>query len=315
MTFEAAPFFAAVSKGPPQGAAFWAQAVDGVRLRIGVWPLEAARGTVLIFPGRTEYVEKYGQIAAALGKRGFASLAIDWRGQGLADRIARDPLVGHVEDFLDYQKDVAAALAVADAQALPGPRFLIAHSMGGAIGLRALIEGLPVRAAAFSGPMWGISMAPHLKPAAWLLSQVMPRLGQGEGLPPGTKMEHHIMADGFAGNMLTRDPEQFEIMRQQLVQHPELTLGGPSYVWLREAMAETRALSRLPSPALPCLAFLGSNERIVDVAEVHRRMTDWPQGRLQIVENGEHEVLMEGPAVTEPIFDQIAALFSQAAPS
>ena len=54
------------------------------------------------------------------------------------------------------------------------------------------------------------------------------------------------------------------------------------------------SLARQPSPDLPCLTFLGTNERIVDTAAVHARMAMWPKGRLQMVEAGEHEVMMEG---------------------
>ena len=76
------------------GAAFWLTAADGVRLRVGLWSHPGAQGTVLLLPGRTEYVEKYGRAAADLRSRGYATLAIDWRGQGLADRALDDPMSG-----------------------------------------------------------------------------------------------------------------------------------------------------------------------------------------------------------------------------
>lgn len=306
-----APFFSDIAHGPATGAAHWVHTSDNIRIRVGHWPVARARGTVLIFPGRTEFIEKYGQTATGLGKRGLASVAIDWRGQGLADRLTDNALIGHVERFVDYQKDVAAMIRHARACDLPRPFFLLAHSMGGAIGLRAVMEGLAVDAVAFSGPMWGIKIAPHLKPIAWTLSTVMPRLGQGLRLPPGTRLEHHVLADGFAGNLLTRDPAQFEIMRQQLLAQPELALGGPSMVWLREALFETRHLASRGAPNLPCLTLMGSNERIVDIPAIERRMEGWKQGRLEIVPDGEHEVLMESAEVTDPLFDQISALFLQ----
>lgn len=309
MTLSAAPYFHEIAYGPEGGAAHWITTSDNVRLRMGHWPLAKAKGTVLIFPGRTEFVEKYGQIATGLATHGLASAAIDWRGQGLAQRLLDNPLVGHVEHFSDYQKDVAAMMRTARDLDLPRPYFLLAHSMGGAIGLRAVIEGLAVRAVAFSGPMWGIRIAPHLKPAAWLLSHAMPRVGRGHSLPPGTRLEHHVLTDGFEGNLLTRDPSQFEIMQEQLIAHPELSLGGPSFVWLREALLETRHLMGRPSPNLPCVTFLGSNERIVDLPAIHSRMSAWNGGHLEIVPEGEHEVLMEGGAVTAPLFAQMAQLF------
>lgn len=309
MHLPEAPYFADIAHGPDTAAAHWTQTSDDVRIRVGHWPLDGAKGTVLIFPGRTEFIEKYGHVAMELAKRGLASVAIDWRGQGLADRLLENPMMGHVAHFTDYQKDVAAMIRTARQLNLPRPYFLLGHSMGGAIGLRATIEGLPVQAAAFTGPMWGIYIAPHIKPLAWLLSHAMPRIGRGHHLPPTMRIEHHIVADGFKGNLLTRDPAKFDIMRQQLTRHPELSLGGPSYVWLREALRETQHLAGRPSPNLPCVTFLGSNERIVDIPAVHKRMASWKQGELQIVENGEHEVMMDGDAISHPVFDAMTKLF------
>lgn len=99
------------------------------------------------------------------------------------------------------------------------------------------------------------------------------------------------------------------MMRDQINAHPKLKLGGPSYVWLREALAETKHLSQRAAPNLPCIAYVGTNERIVDVPRIEARMESWKGGQLRMVEGGEHEVLMELPAIRQPIFDEMAALF------
>ncbi len=313
MTLEAAPIFSDVKPSALAGAAFWIRASDGVRLRIGAFRPESAKGTVLMFPGRTEYIEKYGPAADDLAQRGYATLVIDWRGQGLADRILEDARVGHVDIFADYQKDVAAMVAAAHALDLPKPFFLIGHSMGGCIGLRSLYEGLDVVAAAFTGPMWGIRIAPYLRPVAWALGRMMPVLGQGHRLPPGTVIDSYVLTTPFEDNQLTTDFEMFDMMRKQLTAHPELALGGPSFVWLREALDEMLSLSKLPSPKTPVNVFLGTNERIVDPRRIEARMASWKNGSLHMMQGGEHEVLMEGPAMRAAIFDTIADGFAKAA--
>ena len=309
MDLAPAPLFTDVAPGPAGGVAYWALTSDGKRIRVGHWPLEGAKGTVLLFPGRTEYIEKYGTTAAELAGIGLATLAIDWRGQGLADRLLDDPLVGHVEAFSDYQKDVAALLRAARELHLPRPFFLLAHSMGGGIGLRAVMEGLPVQAAAFTGPMWGIYVKPHLRLMASLLARLMPRIGRGHDLPPGTTIDPYVLADPFEDNMLTTDPQMWDMMRDQLTAHPELSLGGPSYTWLREAMAETRHLASRAAPNLPALAFLGSNERIVSVPPIKARMESWKGGRLETIKGGEHEVLMEAPELRKPVFEALEKFY------
>lgn len=309
MPLAPAPFFTDIHPGPAGGMAHWAETSDGKRIRVGHWPQENAKGTVLIFPGRTEYIEKYGVTAKELAARGFASLAIDWRGQGLADRLLDDPLVGHVESFVDYQKDVNAVMKTARELGLPRPYFLLAHSMGGCIGLRSVMEGLPVQAAAFTGPMWGIYFKPQIKLVAGLLARLMPRFGRGHQLPPGTSTDPYVVAAPFDDNMLTTDSQMYHMMRDQLAAHPELSLGGPSYVWLREALAETNHLASRSAPSLPAVAWLGSNERIVETGRIHERMEGWKGGRLEMVEGGEHEVLMETESLRTPIFDELEKLF------
>lgn len=313
MSLESAPLFTDIHPGSDLGAAYWAETSDGIKIRLGVWERAEAHGTVLIFPGRTEYVEKYGHTAAEFSARGFASVAIDWRGQGLADRLLDDPLIGHIDSFSNYQKDVGAVLRAVRERNLPRPYFLLGHSMGGCIGLRALIEGLAVQAAAFTGPMWGIYISPHMRIPAYLLSNLMPKINEGHRLPVGTTREPYVLAVPFDDNMLTTDAEMFDMMRDQITAHPALKLGGPSYVWLREALAETRHLSQRAVPNLPCSVYVGSNERIVDVPRIHARMKTWKGGHLHIVNGSEHEVLMELPSIREPIFDEIARLFLTAA--
>ncbi|WP_299724724.1 alpha/beta hydrolase [uncultured Tateyamaria sp.] len=313
MTLAAAPLFTDVSPAPLDGAAYWVHASDGVRIRLGVYRPDQAKGTVLLFPGRTEYVEKYAPAAGDLAARGFASLIIDWRGQGLADRLLDENRVGHVGLFADYQKDVDAMVEAARELGLPEPFYLLGHSMGGCIGLRSLHEGLEVAAAAFTGPMWGIRIAAPLRPVAWALGQVMPAIGHGHRLPPGRVLDSYVLTAPFEDNLLTSDEEMFEMMRAQLLAHPELELGGPSFVWLREALAETLALARMPAPAVQADAFLGTNERIVHIGRIEARMESWSNGTLHVIPGGEHEVLMEGPEARADIFDTIADRFAQAA--
>ena len=111
MDLQAAPLYDDIAPGPSGGAAWWLKAADGVRIRMGYWPCENARGTVLLYCGRTEYVEKYASTAGEFARRGYATVAIDWRGQGLADRLGPDIRVGHVEDFSDYLLDSDAVVA------------------------------------------------------------------------------------------------------------------------------------------------------------------------------------------------------------
>ncbi len=304
----AAPFFADLADGPPGGTAVWFHAADGVRLRAGHWP-GGMKGTVLLIPGRTEYIEKYGPAAQDLAVRGYATLCIDVRGQGLADRLMDDPLKGHVADFADYQLDMQALLALAQQIGCVAPFFLLSHSMGGAIGLRSLIQGMPLRAAAFSAPMWGVQVPAVTRPFAHHIARAMMAIGRGLAYAPTTGPAPYVQRAGFAGNTLTTDRSMWEMMVAHLAAQPRLSLGGPTVAWLEAAFTECRDLARLPSPNVPCYCAIGTGERIVATGPIRRRMARWPGGALDIYPGAEHEVMMESPAIRTRFFDAVAALF------
>ncbi|MEP4194085.1 MAG: alpha/beta hydrolase [Aliishimia sp.] len=312
MDLSEAPLFTDASPGPADGAAWWMQTQDGVQIRAGAWGRDATKGTVLLFPGRTEYIEKYGVTAQELADRGYATVTLDWRGQGLADRSLPDRRVGNVGHFNEFQQDVASMMRLVQKLDLPKPYYLLGHSMGGCIGLRSLVDGLDVQAAAFTGPMWGIRIAPHLVIPAWILAHVMPMIGLGGKTPPGTRIDPYVLAEPFEDNQLTRFREMWDMMRNQLIAHPDLGLGAPSYIWLREALHETGALARRSSPAQPCVTYLGTNERIVNTQRIHDRMSRWPNGRLEMVSGGEHEVQLEDPDTRKWLFDDMCAHFENA---
>lgn len=306
---DIAPFYADVAFGPDGGAAHWVTAADGLKIRVGHWPHNDAKGTVLIFPGRTEYIEKYGDAAREFGERGYSTVAIDWRGQGLADRMAAEPRMGHVTKFTDYQNDVVAALDHVRALGLPKPFYVIGHSMGGCIGLRALMQNLPVKAAAFSAPMWGIGLSPMVRPGAWVISTIAGGLGKDAVFAPGQPTETYVLREDFDINTLTRDRTMWDRLVMQMTAHPEMALGGPSIRWLGESLREMLHLSSRPSPTTPTVTFLGTAEDIVDPQRIKDRMAKWPNGTLHMLDKAEHEVMLEIPATRAFVFDTMAAHF------
>lgn len=290
---DAAPFHNDLADGPDNVQAFWRRASDGVRLRVVHWPAEKARGTILLFAGRTEYGEKYGHIARDLTQAGYALICMDWRGQGLSDRVTDDERVGHVKSFGDYQTDVAEFVAAARDLGCPEPWHMIAHSMGGCIGLRAMIDGLPIEKAIFSAPMWGINLPAWVRPLPYVLPQIMRAIGRGTGFAPGTSSENYVLDTPFPDNMLTTDKTHYDYLAAHASALPEFALAGPSVDWVGYAAYETKRLSNLPRPNKPVLTFLGGDEKIVSIPAIENMHRNWPSAELRIVDGARHEIMME----------------------
>lgn len=305
--FQIAPFHAELADAPKGAHCVWLKP-GAARIRVAWWTA-GKKGTVFLLPGRTECIEKYGRAAGDLIDRGFSVISIDWRGQGLADRPLADRRAGHVGDFSEYQQDLDAMLAEADRAGLPKPYFMLGHSMGGAIGLRALLRGLPFAAAVFSAPMWGIAMAPWLRPVASVVTALAGPLRFGTLYAPTTSAECYVLDTPFDENVLTGDREMWAYMRGQLEAEPQMTLGGPTITWLGLALRECAELLAAPAPKVPTICALGTLEQIVDVPKVHLRMAAWANGQLDLYPGAQHEIMMEGPSVRSRFFDRAASLF------
>ncbi|MXQ09072.1 alpha/beta fold hydrolase [Alphaproteobacteria bacterium GH1-50] len=308
---EAAPFDHALSEGPADLTVGWTTAADGVRLRYGLWQAEDAKGTILLFNGRTEYLEKYGRVIGHLTGAGYNVASIDWRGQGRSDRLLPDTRLGYIKNFQHYQKDVAALLAEVDTAGLGGPRFLVAHSMGGAIGLRALLDGLQVERAVFSAPMWGIYAKPHFKALVLTMLFCARRFRQTHRNLPGTPLQGHVLAYAFEENPLTTDAEQYAYMRRQSASDPALSLGSPTYQWLGEALDEIAQLHTAQKPPVPTRVMIGTEDKTVSGNEVAALVAGWPEAELSVFEGGKHELMFEVPALRDRFLSEALAFFAE----
>ena len=88
---------------------------DNFALRYAIWgdELRNPKGTVCIFQGRGEFIEKHFETYADLLSQGYAVAALDWRGQGGSMRMLSNPRKGHVRSFKRYELDLAAFMTQA----------------------------------------------------------------------------------------------------------------------------------------------------------------------------------------------------------
>ncbi|MEM1129371.1 MAG: alpha/beta hydrolase [Pseudomonadota bacterium] len=297
-----------LADAPAEARAVWADASDGLRLRVGLLA-QGTRGTILLLQGRTEYLEKYGRAATELKARGYGMVSVDWRGQGRSDRLLDDPRIGHVDTFADYQKDLAVLTAFARASGCQQPWYVVAHSMGGAIGLRALTEDLDVAAAVFSAPLWGLTVPLGLRSILWAMSWTANTLGKDYWITPGMRGSYVVEADPH-DNSLTGDPEMMAWMQKQLAAAPELALAGPSLTWVYRAMVECQILRRIADPRRPVLTFLPGEESVVLPRAIRELSERWPDAGLIEVPGARHEIMMETRPRRTAFFDDVAGFFA-----
>ncbi|MEO1330787.1 MAG: alpha/beta hydrolase [Pseudomonadota bacterium] len=292
---------------PEDGKAIWLFPSDGVRLRAAVWP-EGRRGTVVLFQGRTEFIEKYVEPIRRFRDMGFALATLDWRGQGLSERPLADRRKGHVGDFAEYQRDVDALLAhLADIQA-PKPWILVAHSMGGGIAARALMRVNSGPSTQFAGavltaPMLEIFGSPGFLTASRAVSSLVGAVGMRKRYALGC--DRKTAAEiGFRDNVLTSDAERFDRYARQVTGEDALALGGPTWGWLRAALRETARLEPTRTPMLICI---GTDDTVVSTDAAHRFAADAERAQVAMLAKARHEPFLETDAVQEKLWSAIDA--------
>ncbi|WP_395613787.1 alpha/beta hydrolase [Allosphingosinicella sp.] len=153
------------------------------------WPLKprAKRsGSLLYINGRSDFIEKYLEVYADFRARGWAVTTFDWRGQGGSRGAGEERLRASFDPFVE---DLAALLADW-VQATPDPHVAMAHSMGGHLLLRTIIDCKPaLDAAIFTAPMFDVNSAPIPARIAPDIADTMYWLGLGKmpmwKVPPG----------------------------------------------------------------------------------------------------------------------------------
>ncbi|MFN3847728.1 MAG: alpha/beta hydrolase, partial [Paracoccaceae bacterium] len=96
---------------------------------------------------------------------------------------------------------------------------------------------------------------------------------------------------------------------REAVAWPDLTIGGATFDWVSRALNECARLSRIPSPEVPMLVSLGSEEKVVSPQAIRDRAARWPQSELLEIAGARHEILMETDPLRERFYEAMLARF------
>ena len=226
---------------------------DGTPLVGRQWsPPGGSRGTVLVVHGLKDHGGRYEALARALAAEGFAVRAVDLRGHGRSGGPRQ--WIGAFPDAVD---DLDRVAGWSEGGGPAGPTFVVAHSLGGAIALRWVIERAPVLAGLVTS---GAAIRPPADVGAGargitrLLGRLAPRL-------PLLRLPFEDFS---------RDPEVVaDLARDPLIE------AGPAPARTAAELLRSMAwtLPRLAGVRAPLLALHGTEDRLTD-----------PAGSQQLVE-------------------------------
>lgn len=321
------------------------EGANGAMLRYAFWPAPnpAERaGVVVFFQGRTEFIEKNIYTYRDLIDRNYEVWTLDWRGQGLSERLLTDePERGHIDSYDTYLADAEIFLnEIVKLDSIDSPqKILLAHSMGGAIGTLYLMEHDDAfDKAVFSSPMirlpggvdnWAVRFG------NWAKKSLNPAICAG---PLGDITDDCSWTSEFKDGVdvcaiADQAPEEGLINPKKTERYshdfkkiaevecliannrpsvPSLGLGGTTSGWLRQSYKATDQINKAKADLkTPLLIIGGSQDKIVsnagqdDFCDV-----DNPACCRLEIEGAGHELLIESEPFRAEFFDAFRSFVS-----
>lgn len=278
---------------------------DGVRLRYARWrPSSTKRlGTVCLFQGRGEFIEKYFEVVADLRRRGFTVAALDWRGQGGSERLMKDPRRCHIDSFSQYDRDLAAFMDRVVLPDCPAPHFALAHSTGGAVLLRNSVRRPNwFERVVLSAPL--VSLADTKATSGYMrfMVEVLCLLGFGSAYVPRAGGALPASGVPFEDNPYTSDPIRYARIQAIVRAAPHIAVGGPTYGWLAAAQQAVRELADPDFPArvaVPLVMVVAGADSVVSNLAIEQLSLQLKTGSQIVLPGARHEILMERDAIRE----------------
>lgn len=270
-------------------------------------------GTICLFQGFSECIEKYYEVITELRQRGFVVATLDWRGQGLSHRQFKGRKRGHVRSFKLYQRDLDAFIKIIVLPHCPPPYYALAHSMGGH-NLFAAATGPQTEIfnrILLSAPMLHLSPR-NLIGFHWLrrgrsvlsnqvvsqrptrlLTGLMRKLGLGWTYVPGSSKE---IISTFDGNLLTSDEKRFDRTNELYTAHPELAIAASTVSWLNSACRSMRKILKpkfIRRINVPILIVAAGLDQVVSTPAIEKVGPMMRVGRHVVIRGARHEILQE----------------------
>ena len=265
---------------------------DDKKIAYKVFLIKNAKANIVISSGRTESMIKYQELIYDLNANAYSVYIHDHRGQGFSQRLVEDTQLGHIDNFFNYVEDLKQFVDTVVSK--KKKKFLLAHSMGGAIAslyvekYKEDFNGLVL-----SSPMHqpDLISSGTTKIVCKLMEHRESNLDQyviGEKSYDKTE-------ESFELNRLTHSKLRYEITNASFEKYPTTKIGGPSVNWVKEAcLSSKKSVEMANELRVPTLLIQAAKDEIVNLQpqdEFCSRASAWCRGVS--IEGAYHELFIE----------------------
>ena len=264
------------------------ESFDGTKIHYLFYRTKEANGNVVISHGFCEYAPKYEEMVYYLLLAGYNVCVPEHRGHGFSDRkVANDEMV-HIDSYEEYVQDLHE---VVTKLVSPRNRYLLAHSMGGAIAVRYL-EEYPedFERVILTSPMCGMRTGKFPKWIARDISRMMKKLGKGEDFAMG---QHGFRDTPTFETSSAMSRARYMFFYNMRLQNMNYRTYGGSFSWVYASLTITKRMMKkkeLSKISCPILLFQAGKDHMVDNEAQNRFLELVPQCRMIRISESKHEI-------------------------
>ena len=237
-----------------------------------------ARGTIVLMHGFLDHVGTLSSTIQHLLQQGFAVATYDQPGHGLSSGPRAS-----IGDFADYAGIFDDFLHIVDTH-MPPPYHALGHSTGGAIVADHLLthedgelEQVILVAPLVRSAFWHLST--FFTPVADIFTDEVPRVFQDN----------------------SSDKQFLEFVRQDPLQPRRTSLS-----WFNALVDWNERIQNYSPNPRPLIIIQGNEDSIVDWEyNLEFLVTKFPNAKVVIIDDGEHQLLNEGPDLRAKVFEII----------
>jgi lysophospholipase len=260
---------------------------------------------IVIIPGRTEPTRKYAEVVWDLRDEKADFFLMDHRGQGYSQRMLTDPHKGYVEKFEHYIDDFDKFLQQQVLNQGYEKIYLIAHSMGGAIGLyHHILKGRTFDKIVAVAPMLEVETGSFSHTFTLNYMRFLTVMGLGENYVHGA--DRGSVDFPFENNEVTHSEARFQMARDLERDNLFLVMGGATNHWVVEALVAGRKISRKKKKLrdVPILMLQAGQDTFVR-SRRQNKVCKLKNCRKVRFEDAKHEIIMESDDIRNDAMKEI----------
>lgn len=291
-----------------QGQEYKFQGANNISISARIFIHSTPKGKFLLTTGYNESHLKYAEFIMNLFEMGFSVYCFDHRGQGFSERFSEQSKRGYVDKFEHYINDLSQFFDYVSRHDNPVlPVHIIAHSMGGAISLLALLnQKITPKSLVLSAPMLEIVLGPTrlLELPVLYLSHLMCLLGRSKNYVFG--QTDCIPFRPFEGNDVTNSKGRYTAWRNHIHDLEEMQLGGPTFGWMQQAILFSKKIRKTKNEIkTPILILQAEKDTVVANDAQTAFCKKLSNCNLILVNHAKHEVLMEADCIRNQVLEDI----------